>query len=397
MSLLNDALRKRDRERRPAGEIPAGPAVAQAPLRRGSRVFKLAVLAAGLLFVGALGVAFLLPIRPAPSNPGSARASVVAIPATNPQTAPPSAETAPVAAAAAAASPLAGHDHRGQSTEGPEDDPAVAAAAAPAQAGQPAAENTANIAAAGETPAPLPDEPTPPVPASPEGPPPESPRRHPPGPVAAKAPAPVEAPTPVERYYRKARSSHRQGRLERAVALYREVLRLAPRHTEARFNLASAYIDLRAFDKAAAIAEELHLQQPDSPQVLINLAIARIGLKRYGEALQLLDRAQASPRASPFTIWLHKGIACRGLGQLEAAVGWYHKAEALNPDHPRLLFNMALAYDRLEAYRQAVHYYEAYLRQAATETDQPRKDVRRRMTALRAYLASGTLTGEQAP
>jgi thioredoxin-like negative regulator of GroEL len=198
----------------------------------------------------------------------------------------------------------------------------------------------------------------------------------------------VENPALVERYYRKALSYHRQGRLQRAIVLYREVLQLQPNHADARFNLVSAYIDTHEYDNAHRIAAELYRQDNRNPQILTNLAIAKIGLAQFREALALLDQASDLPQASTFTIWLHKGIACRGLNQLEAAIGWYQKAEELNPEHSQLLFNLALAHDSQQQYGKALHYYQAYLAQASDAEDQTQKGIRQRITTLRAYLAA---------
>ena len=195
----------------------------------------------------------------------------------------------------------------------------------------------------------------------------------------------------AERYYRKALSYHRQGRMDRAIALYREVVQLQPQHFDARFNLVSAYIDTREFTKAHRIASELYRQDSTHQQVLANLAIAKIGLGQSREALQLLDQVADLPHAAMFTVYLHKGLAYRNLDQMDTAIGWYQRAEELTPDNPQLLFNLALAHDRQQHYREAVHYYQAYMQQVQDdEQGRALKDIRQRIHTLRSYVAEMT-------
>ncbi|MBC2737497.1 MAG: tetratricopeptide repeat protein [Desulfobacteraceae bacterium] len=204
--------------------------------------------------------------------------------------------------------------------------------------------------------------------------------------------SPPAGPGPqAERYYRKALSYHRQGRMDRAIALYREVVQLQPKHFDARFNLVSAYIDTREFTKAHRIASELYRQDSTNQQVLANLAIAKIGLGQSREALQLLDQVEELPHAAMFAVYLHKGLAYRNLDQLETAIGWYQSAEKLKPDNPQLLFNLALAHDRQQHYREAVHYYQAYMQQVQDdEQGRAVKDIRQRIHTLRSYVAEMT-------
>jgi Tfp pilus assembly protein PilF len=198
----------------------------------------------------------------------------------------------------------------------------------------------------------------------------------------------VVEPPLAERYLRKALAYHQQGHLERSIALYREVLQLQPDHFDARFNLASAYIERGEFGHAHRIAQALYHQDNTNPQVITNLAIAKIGLGQYRQALTLLDRIADTPQAESFTVYLHKGIACCGLHQLDAAIGWYQKAEGLNPDQPQLLFNLALAYDRRQEYSQALRYYQAHQKVVSDGRGPAPSGVQQRITALRSYLAA---------
>ncbi len=181
----------------------------------------------------------------------------------------------------------------------------------------------------------------------------------------------------------------RQGRAAEALAMYREVLKLDPDHFDARLNMSSIYLQTDQFTQAYALAAELHRRAPTHLQAILNLAIAQIGCGRAAEALPLLDQAAALPQAPLYTIYFHQGVALRQMGRTEAAIDWYRKAESLNPGDPRLLFNLALAFDQNQSYGQAVAYYSKYLNAAGKQMDAAgRAQVQARVRTLQAELAA---------
>lgn len=188
-----------------------------------------------------------------------------------------------------------------------------------------------------------------------------------------------------ERLYQKARQYHRRDRLEQAIALYQEVIKIDPEHYNARFNLGAAYLQTESFDIAYSIMADLYLIEPDNQQVMLNLAVANIGLRRFDQALALLDKAGATPQAPLFEIALHKGIAYNHLNQKEQALLWYKRAEALRPDDPRLLFNLAVDSDRQQRYAAAIDYYRRHLDQSPEMNAAKEKQIRRRIRTLQAY------------
>jgi tetratricopeptide (TPR) repeat protein len=99
--------------------------------------------------------------------------------------------------------------------------------------------------------------------------------------------------------YEKARAYHRQTRLQEAIGMYREVLKIEPGHFDAAFNLSSAYLQTQAFDQAYAIAADLYLRAPDDPQVMLNLAVAQIGCGRPRRRSNCWTRQPTRP-ATPF-------------------------------------------------------------------------------------------------
>ena len=216
---------------------------------------------------------------------------------------------------------------------------------------------------------------------------------------AAAAPTPPPAQNrkvSTTRMYQKARSYRRQGQIAEAIAMYREVLKIDPDHFDTGFNLTSAYLQTRAYDRAYAMAADLYRRKPDDPRVALNLAIALIGVGQPRQAIDLLDRFSSYPDAPLYEIYFHKGVAYRNIGEPATAVAWYQKAEQLKPDDPRLLFNTAVALDQNRQYRMAANYYQKYLKQSQDEELSTRKQVARRIRVLQAELAAYPHKEEQA-
>jgi Flp pilus assembly protein TadD len=372
MSLLNDALRKQNR-RLPATQGPAAAAVRRfaalrPPLSR--RRWAAASLGFVLAVMGITGVIWTL--RPAATDLSAPQFSAVRD--SRPEL------TAPVTTAASSEGPV--------TISAPADAPTpIAATAAPAQAA---------IAAAPSPAAPAPVQSAPastvrPVPASrPTAAPPSAAvaRPHTADPPRQQPASASPAAPSVEQLYRQARLYHRKQRYDAAIAGYRAVLQQAPDHFGARADLAAAYIEVGDFEQARVIAAALHRQDETHPQVMINLAIALIGSGRPAEAVDLLEPATRRPGAPSFDVWLHLGIAHRKLHQLDEALACYRQAEALAPDAPPLLFNLALVQDGREDYLAAIHYYQRYLAGAATLDNAAKRPIEQRVQTLRAFVAS---------
>ena len=188
-------------------------------------------------------------------------------------------------------------------------------------------------------------------------------------------------------FYLKAVSYHKRNELGKAIQMYQEVLRKNPEHYEALFNLASVYLKVSSFSEAYNILQKLHELDPENAQILLNLAIAEIGLGRPQKAISYLNDSDALKDKPQFEICFHKGVAMSKLHMLNEAEIWYKRAEELNPSHSRLLFNMALLYDKLQRYKEALRYYGAFLKNEGEPSVHEKRDVENRINAIRVYMA----------
>jgi tetratricopeptide (TPR) repeat protein len=189
-------------------------------------------------------------------------------------------------------------------------------------------------------------------------------------------------------FYQKALRYHRENKLNQAIQMYQQVIRVNPDHRDALFNLSSAYLQLAAYSDAYPLLIQLEVSDHETPNVLVNLAIAEIGLGRPAEAIHLLDSAANKREEPQFKIYFHRAVALSRLGKLEEAQISYKKAEKLNASHHNLIFNLAVLSDKLQRYDEAIQYYGKYLQQNNTLPPLEKIDIEARIRSLHAYLSA---------
>ncbi|QIB66930.1 tetratricopeptide repeat protein [Kineobactrum salinum] len=127
----------------------------------------------------------------------------------------------------------------------------------------------------------------------------------------------------IEASFNRALSLHQQGQLAQAEAIYREILKLQPRHSHA-----------------------LHL-----------LGVVAFQAGNYKAAIGLIARAIAVNPGNP-AFFSNHGNALQKLGELEAAVTNYDKAIALKPDYAEAHYNRGNALHGLGRHEAALASYD---------------------------------------
>ena len=201
---------------------------------------------------------------------------------------------------------------------------------------------------------------------------------------------PVQAKEQV--FYRKAQAYHKHKNFEMATKMYRRVLHEKPGHRDALYYLSSIYMEQSAYAEAYPLIMELLRLNPDDPQGLANLGISEIALGRPEQAIAYLNEALALEDPPRFKIYFHQGVARSKLHRMEEAITWYRKAENLDPGHTHLLFNMAVTFDRLERYNEALNCYARFLKAGESSSPKERRDVETRIGVLMAYLVEAPKT-----
>ncbi|MBA3035728.1 MAG: tetratricopeptide repeat protein [Desulfobacterium sp.] len=103
-------------------------------------------------------------------------------------------------------------------------------------------------------------------------------------------------------------------------------------------------------------------------------------------AIALLDAAQKITNAPLFDIYFHKATALSSLGQLDEAKQFYEMAEKNNPGNTKLIFNMAVLYDKMKNYKDALRYYRAFLAKNSLLSDIEKKSVEDRILILNVFV-----------
>jgi Flp pilus assembly protein TadD len=358
MSLLNDALKKKQREEQLPVGFPGGTSRSPTPSR--ARLYTLL----GVVAIAAAGIAFMLIFFPSSAPPvrrirqidNTAAPGTPAAVATTPAPAPVASTTVVAVVPAAAVRPAT---RTVAKPALPKRSLAAAATAAP-----PVARETA---------------------AAP--------------PTTGEMPAPVAPPSPprqveltdeldpaLQPYYEKAQSYQKQKRYSEAATFYRQILQQSPRHRGSRRNLTTCLLESGRYREAYDLALPLSQEQPDEAIIWLNLAIAEIGINENQQALLHLREAEMKhgPR---YEIFLNRGVAASHLGQWEEAFAAYRDAEAVSPGDAALLFNLGLASDKTGKLTDAARYYEKFLQN--TEPAHPkRQQVDDRLQVIRRYLAA---------
>lgn len=167
-----------------------------------------------------------------------------------------------------------------------------------------------------------------------------------------------EQPENEEYFLQKALQLHRQAKPEAALIMYKKATELNPSNSEALFNMASIYITLARYQDAYDILLSLATSNKADTKTMLNLSVAEIGLTKYMDAISHLETLNEDDPELLFEIFFHRGVALSRIGRPDEAIKNYMDAEKINSNHPALLLNMAVLYDRYGRYDEATAYYK---------------------------------------
>lgn len=196
---------------------------------------------------------------------------------------------------------------------------------------------------------------------------------------------------PLER----ARELHRQGKLDEAESMYREILSANPRHPDALHLLGVLCMRNGRTQSGIELMERSLQANPAQPAVLLNLARALTQDRRREAALAAYDRALAlapdladvlyeranglmrlqEPQGALESYdrllalvpahagaWSNRGNALQDLGRLVDAVASYDRALALLPNFAEACNNRGNALRKLQRFEEALASFEQALR-----------------------------------
>jgi tetratricopeptide (TPR) repeat protein len=152
------------------------------------------------------------------------------------------------------------------------------------------------------------------------------------------------------------------GKLNEAIAHYREALRLEPGYADAHYNLGVTLGKIPGrTDEAMAEYEAALRLDPDTYKAHNNLGLALFSLGRTPEAItHYRDALRLRPNYTEAHYNLGNALSAQSL--TPEAIGQYEEALRLNPDHIEAHYNLGNALIAAGRTQEAVTQYEAALR-----------------------------------
>lgn len=186
----------------------------------------------------------------------------------------------------------------------------------------------------------------------------------------------------LEDAHRLALDHHQAGRLDKAEAIYRQLVAQAPQFSDAVHMLGALLYQTGRNDDALPLLQRAVELAPNNAAYRCNLGVVLLAEGRTNEAITTLQIAVELDRQDPNAHY-NLGNALKRAGQLEPAESYYRTAIELNPDHADAHNNLGSALrargnldDAGSHFRRAIEirpdYAEALSNLGATLVDQGR-------------------------
>lgn len=176
-----------------------------------------------------------------------------------------------------------------------------------------------------------------------------APKTAPPPPAAAKPPAKTPAPGAPEfqALSKRARAAHEAQKLDEALVLYQNALRLRPAWSEGRFALGTVLYDLDRYEEARTEFRQVTVQEPKSGAAWAFKGMCELQLRRHEEALADIQRGRLLGLASNPSLKsvadYHAGILLVRFAQFEAAREILSNFALVDQDSPGVIEALGLA------------------------------------------------------
>ncbi len=154
---------------------------------------------------------------------------------------------------------------------------------------------------------------------------------------------------------------HRNGQLEQAEILYKEILQFEPRNIDAVFLLGLSYAQRNHYAMAAEFFGRAARLKPDFIDAQLNHGLALRFLGRLQEALESYDRAISLKPNHAIAIH-NRGVVQNLLGFHKEALASYERAIRINPNYADAYYNRGIVLHALERYAEAVQSYDKALK-----------------------------------
>jgi predicted O-linked N-acetylglucosamine transferase (SPINDLY family) len=157
---------------------------------------------------------------------------------------------------------------------------------------------------------------------------------------------------------------HQQGQWAQAETLYREILRLQPRHATALHRLGVLALQTGHLQSSVELIAQAVAAEPANAEALCDLGLAQHALARYADALMSFESALALRPDVP-DLHSNRARALQDLGRHAEALAGYERALALRPDFLHALLGRGGALLELQRDADALDCFDRALAQQA--------------------------------
>lgn len=151
-----------------------------------------------------------------------------------------------------------------------------------------------------------------------------------------------------------------QGRLDEALALYRQAQAFAPDDVELHCKLAGTLHRLRRFDEAAAAYAQALARSPEAAGIHNDLGVVQIARGDLDAAILGFQRAIAL-KPDFCEAYNNLGVVHKNRKQLDEAAQCYRRALAIKPDYAMAMFNLGTIHFVQKDFEEARLRYHAAL------------------------------------
>ena len=181
--------------------------------------------------------------------------------------------------------------------------------------------------------------------------------------------------------YKQAKKEDRKGRFDSAEKLYRRVLELDPKFSDAKLDLAYMLTKRHFVREAYDLSVEVAKNEPNNPRAYAVLGIALLTSGNFIDARRCIDKALSLTRKEDLA-WAGMGLLDFYENRIEFSLANLEQAVYREPTQPDYLFALGQIAARAERYQESA---EAYRRFLAVSNDMD-TDRRERIKGLISFL-----------
>ena len=161
----------------------------------------------------------------------------------------------------------------------------------------------------------------------------------------------------VKEIFSLAVKNHEEGKVNIALELYNQILKIDPNHSRALNNIAVIFSDSKDYQKAISSYEKAIEINPNFADAHYNLGVIFMKLKDYQKAKNSYEKTiEIDPNYAK--AHNNQGNTFKKLGENQKALSCFEKAIKANPNYIDAYYNQGNTYNELGEYQKAKECYE---------------------------------------